>query len=96
MKRRFGTAPLGIILLLVQAVSPVTAPFSTCDLGVLFHDSAPAGNAIVYAKPLSDDPVAGPDHSPDVQHRATSTTRGVAGFVRLPHARVPVDLPLRI
>ncbi len=97
MKPRFGTIPrLCIILLLVLAVSPLTAPFSTCDPAVLFHDPAPAGSTVLHAKPLSDDPVVGLGGSPVLQYRAASATRGLASFVRLPHSRVLIDLPLRI
>ena len=42
------------ILLLVLAVSPVTAPFSSCDLGALFADPGPHPGAILQSKVLQD------------------------------------------
>ena len=42
------------ILLLVLAVSPVTAPFSSCDLGHLFANPGPHPGAILQSKLLQD------------------------------------------
>ena len=51
------------ILLLVLAVSPVTAPFSTCDLTALLGGQA-HGGAILQPKAASDDAVPAPQVSP--------------------------------
>jgi hypothetical protein len=47
----------GVVLLLL-AVSPVTAPFSTCDLNQLFGAPTSTGTASLHAKAAADEPVA--------------------------------------
>jgi len=47
------------VLLLVLMVSPITAPFSTCDLFDLLGGSGSSGAAVLQAKTGSDDPVPG-------------------------------------
>ena len=47
---------LGVALLLL-AISPVTAPFSTCDLSQLLGNPVQAGGPVVQAKAAPDEPV---------------------------------------
>lgn len=60
MTPRFSTGPRVFgILLLVLMVSPITAPFSTCDLLDLLGGSRAAGAAVLQSKSVPDDPVPG-------------------------------------
>jgi len=52
------------VLLLALAISPVTAPFSTCRLADLFSGPGPA-DAILQPHPAAHDPVAGLGSTPD-------------------------------
>lgn len=46
------------VALLLLAVSPVTAPFSTCDLNQFVGSPIPPGTSSVHAKAGADEPVA--------------------------------------
>jgi hypothetical protein len=97
MPSRFGRVPrLCIILWLILAVSPLTAPFSTCDLGVLFHDAPSPAAATLQAKVQGDEPVAGTGEHPCFQHRGELTPRHVACACVPLQARKVSHLPLRI
>jgi len=95
---RFGARPrLCGILLLALAVSPVTAPFSTFDPGLLFHDPAPQGGAILQAKPASsDEPVAAAGGIFDFRVRLETAPSRPAGSTGSPRTRVLDNPPLRI
>jgi len=84
------------ILLLVLAVSPVTAPFSSFDLAALFHDTASHGVAALHTKPPSDDPVVGASGSVDFRVRLEAAAPNVAGALGSPRTRVSLNPPLRI
>ena len=59
MASRSSTLPrLCGILLLVLAISPATAPFSTCRFADLFDGPAPAGDAILQPAGTTHEPVA--------------------------------------
>ncbi|HVL65638.1 MAG TPA: hypothetical protein VM364_00100 [Vicinamibacterales bacterium] len=85
------------IALLVLACSPLTAPFSTLDLGDLLNDPAPLGSAIVVqSKSPSEKPaaLAAPVHGPLVRLAVTGAVLSIASpFTSRAVAR---DLPLRI
>lgn len=96
MDQRRSTVPrLCVVLLLLLVVSPVTAPFSTCDLLELFGGPASPGSG-VHSKAMPDEPVAGAGgaivvHSP----------RARAGLTVLPPVAQPrwsdaFHVPLRI
>jgi len=53
------TGSFWAILLLVLAVSPVTAPFSSCDLEHLFSERAAHPGAILQAQNVQDKTVGG-------------------------------------
>lgn len=65
-------ARLWAVLLLVLVVSPVTAPFSSCDLENLLSDSNAHHGAILHSKVLQDKPADGLARPfvPEVRHPA--------------------------
>ena len=70
--RSFHDRPLWsfwAVLLLVLAVSPVTAPFSSYDLGDLFSDPSPHPGAILQIKVVHDKSI-------------DTVTRSLAGHVQ--------------
>lgn len=84
------------ILLLVLAISPVTAPFSTFDPGLLFHESAPQAGAILQAKPASSEPIASAGGTFEFRIRLEPAASDVVTNVHAPRRRVLLDPPLRI
>ena len=79
MKFRYRTAVrvLGL-LLLVLAVSPVTAPFSTCDLVAILGGGATTAGTSLQPKASPDEPAADVD--------------GAAVAVSVPHRSIPQQL----
>jgi hypothetical protein len=88
--RTFGVA------LLLLAVSPVTAPFSTCDLNQLFGAPTSPGAASVQAKAAADEPAAwtGSPAAPAAQSSLFTRCAG-DGAARL-LVRAALRLQLRI
>jgi hypothetical protein len=82
-----------LLILLLLAVSPVTAPFSSRDLGDLLS-GAPSGGAGVQAK-SSDKwaPGLGPGADLDLRGWVFPPS---AGAVRQEHRGEPLRVPLRI
>ena len=71
---------LGIALLLL-AVSPITAPFATCDLNQLLGQPVPSSGPAVQAKTAPDEPVSDLGADLDLQfHRDYSSSRVAAGL----------------
>jgi hypothetical protein len=83
------------ILLLLLAVSPVTAPFSTWDPGVLYHDVKTAHGASAV-KAGADDPVLAPDGRLEVAPASGMTSGPLVAARRSPAVRPLLDLPLRL
>jgi hypothetical protein len=82
-----------VVWLLLLAVSPVTAPFSTYD----FTDrTTPQGPTSLHAKPAPDEPV--PNAGGHVQHPIVHRRVGSATQSTLRHTafNVPLQIPLRI
>lgn len=97
MPSRFGALiRLCGVLLLVLAVSPATAPFSTFDPGVFFHESAPQTGAILQAKPAHDDPVAAAGAIFLYRVRLERADRRQGAGASAPRTRIVLDPPLRI
>lgn len=97
MTPRRSTIPrLGIILLLLLVVSPVTAPFSTCDLLDLLGGAASPGGVVVHSKGTPDEPDSGAGggfvlHVPD-----SITALIVLRSAAQPRWRDAFHVPLRI
>jgi hypothetical protein len=95
MKRPVRPIPrLVTFCLLVLAVSPVTAPFSSFDLADVFHPSRSDHAAIVHAKSHSDKLMSGVwcGFEPAL---GSSTLQAVSRLVDRP-ASHPPHVPLRI
>lgn len=93
--RRTATRVIGTVLLLL-AVSPVTAPFLTYDIRDLLGDSSPQGAALVQPKTTHDEPTAAVGHvAVPVDLPVVFTTISVSPA---PHGRVnrPAHVPLRV
>lgn len=84
------------ILLLLLAVSPVTAPFSAWDPGVLYHDSKTHGSGASQVKTATDDPVLAPDGrlNLSVPYITLALVRDLRDSIR--HGRRVLAMPLRI
>jgi hypothetical protein len=94
-RHRSTPARICALLLLVLAVSPLTAPFSTCDLFDLLTGRASSAGAIVQAKAADDalPRASGPVGPPAQQPCASSVRAHAPGRA----ARLSVlDSPLRI
>jgi hypothetical protein len=92
-RRSRFTPRILVVWLLLLAVSPVTAPFSTYD----FSDrTTPQGPTSLHAKPAPDEPVA--NAGGHIQHRIDHRTVGSASQSTLRHTAFhePLQVPLRI
>jgi len=87
---------LCVIALLLLAVSPVTAPFSTCDLLDLLGGPPSTGGAVLQSKTTSDEPVSGVGGSLVVRMARASTGLTVLQSVARPRPRDAFHVPLRI
>lgn len=84
------------ILLLALAVSPVTAPFSTCDLLDLFGSPVPGGEAMLKPHAPTHEPVASPGVTSEpagFQHSPPSGSRSPRPSCERPRV---TRLPLRL
>jgi hypothetical protein len=87
---------LCVILLLLLAVSPVTAPFSTCDLLDLFGGCASSGGPVLHSKSTPDEPVPGGGGGSAPQVPGAVSGVRVLESVAQPRWRVALYIPLRI
>ena len=84
------------LALLVLMVSPVTAPFSTCDLIDLFGGGAAHDGAVLQSKPSPPQPVPGLAGGPVLQIVRTSGTQRATPSAGRSPARSARWIPLRI
>ena len=97
MSRRRGTIPrFGVILLLLLVVSPVTAPFSTCDLLDLLGGPASAAGAVFQSKPTGDQPAPGTGGSLVLHVSPIATSLTIVRSLARSRSRTAFHLPLRI
>jgi hypothetical protein len=82
--------------LLVLMVSPVTAPFSTCDLSDLFGSPGAHDGAVLQSKPAPPQPVPGVAGSPMLQIVRTSGAQRPAHSATRSAGRPARHIPLRI
>ena len=95
--RRGGTVVRGIVtVLLLLAVSPVTAPFLTFDARSLPGEQAPLGTAVVQAKKAHDEPVSAFVSGPALPLVASAISRATVPQLVLRLRRAPVFVPLRV
>jgi hypothetical protein len=92
-----GTVARGIVtVLLLLAVSPVTAPFLTFDARNLPGEQAPLGTAVVQAKKAHDEPVSAFVSGPALPLAASAISRAIVPHLVQRPRRGPVFAPLRI
>jgi hypothetical protein len=84
------------ISLLVLAVSPVTAPFSTCDLMDLLGSRVPHGTVMLEPKNAPDDPVVGVAANPRAQAFPAARASKVVRPAGPAQRRDTRSIPLRI
>lgn len=82
--------------LLVLALSPVTAPFSTCDLMDLLSGTSRAAGAILQSKGASDDSAPEADPSANLRVLRPTAAGGPIHLVPREPGRAPLLVPLRI
>jgi hypothetical protein len=83
------------LTLLVLAVSPVTAPFSTFDLIGLLNGSASATSSL-QTKKAADEPAAEVTGRPDIVSADPNWSRAPLFGERVLGSRLLRDIPLRI
>jgi hypothetical protein len=83
-------------LLVLLAVSPVTAPFSAWDPGVLYHDTKLQQAGAAQVKAAADGPVISPNGSATVFVPFEQWLRARAVIVARTPGQPVFDLPLRI
>ena len=94
--RRHHAVGFWAVLLLLLAVSPVTAPFSFCDLGDLFADRDLHGGGILQSKTAKD------DAKPSLSTTAfviVLEAQSADSFPQHPHTTLlsrTLDIPLRL
>ena len=97
MARRYSTiVRIFGLLLLVLAVSPVTAPFSTIDLVGLLSESTAASNASFNTKKAADEPAAHVDGRSTFVIIPDSVWRMLPHVESAPPAPAAFETPLRI
>ena len=96
MDSRYSAAVrlLGLALL-VLAVSPVTAPFSTVDLIGLLNGS-PSASSTLQAKKVADEPASEVNGQPAVVSAPLDWSRAPLFGERPAGSRLLRDIPLRI
>ena len=85
-----------VVALLLLAVSPVTAPFSTYDLQDRFGGTPSSGVAVLQSKAAPDESIAHVSGAPDLHAVRRATPDGQRPIAR--HARDgrPLHVPLRL
>jgi hypothetical protein len=84
------------VLLLVLAISPVTAPFSSCDLEDLLADRDVHCGAILQAKSLIAPAVPGLNSGSGLDLPRVAPARSAIQFTPSAHRAHPRRIPLRI
>ena len=95
--RRRVLLKFGAVVLLVLAVSPVTAPFSTIDLPELFgSDHSRTGGAILKSKTAPDNTPPCPSSSPALQAPNVAWEGGAVPTCSHARSYQTSPIPLRI
>lgn len=84
------------LLLLVLTVSPVTAPFSACDLFMLFGDATAPAASSIQSKKAPEEPASVLENPRVLRLTLRPWLHRLPGAVRGPQSRPVLDLPLRL
>lgn len=86
---------LGLALLLL-AVSPLTAPFSTCDLMDILGGATAPSSVSMQAKAAPDEPVAEVGAFPGLAGTLAVSVAFRSRALHQLHGSVPLTIPLRL